>query len=891
MVKSAFLCGGSALAVAASLYGTQAMAATATAAANASATAAGVGTVGELVVVAQKREQKIETVPIAITAFSAKERDIIGIRTVQELSDFTPGLSYYAIADRAYIRGIGRNTVNLATAAGVAVYYNGIYYGANGSISLQHDSLFIGNIEVDRGPQNTLHGSNADGGVINYVSQRPTDTLSSEFRGGIGNYDYYWGEGVISGPINDNWKFRVGGYAAQQNGGYFHNFDGPPEGGSGPQGNGGKWWYEEGQLEGRIGDHLDVWGMVSSGEFVTNFHTVATQGPLPETPFWTAGAGALVPNDFYGLCAINAATHPECGVIGTPGTVVPGSATTNGVLASAFPGNNPSTANPHNFIETSTQHNSENDNVALATTWTYHLPSLDIEYLGGYQRFFYHLFFGPGIDSGLQSFREFGPGGSQVTIFPAGTGTLFDEHDSNYSNEINFISTSPGPFQYLLGAYWFHEHFTQPIGASCMPNQPQLFAPVNGPANPDGCAFNQNGDITYNDYAGFAHFSYKFNDQWEFAGGIRYTADKRSGREFVRDIAFCSSVFSCASPLGTVGIDVTAGAHPTLVGPGALPPPVGAGPASINAAGYLTRALSASWSGLTGDATLNWTPDPTTLAYFRYARGYKAGGFAAGTFQGCAANPVSCPGGTPAFTNPETIDSFELGLKKTIGSMFQFNGDVFYYNWNNDQQPLTVNSGGVNVSSLFNIPTVREYGIEIEGVWRPIDPLTFNLSYAYLNTRVTSPLCVVNTNDPTASLPGDSTAGCPVGAPQPVQLRGSELPEAPLNKFSLNGQYVFTFDPGKLTLSASFIWKDRTFGSIFNNPLNVAPAYYTLNLRAVWDDAKNRYSIIGYVNNLTNTVGYDNVTETTLLQGFPLVRATGITAPLTVGAEVQFRFR
>src|SRR5580698_2827482 len=102
VVKSAILCGGSA---------------------SASTTATGMA--GELVVVAQKREERIETVPVAVTAFSAKQRDIIGIKTVQEISDFTPGLSYYAIADRAYIRGIGRNTTTLGTAAGVAIYYNG----------------------------------------------------------------------------------------------------------------------------------------------------------------------------------------------------------------------------------------------------------------------------------------------------------------------------------------------------------------------------------------------------------------------------------------------------------------------------------------------------------------------------------------------------------------------------------------------------------------------------------------------------------------------------------------------------------------------------------------------------------------------------------------------
>ena len=119
----------------------------------------------------------------------------------------------------------------------------------------------------------------------------------------------------------------------------------------------------------------------------------------------------------------------------------------------------------------------------------------------------------------------------------------------------------------------------------------------------------------------------------------------------------------------------------------------------------------------------------------------------------------------------------------------------------------------------------------------------------------------------------------------------TELPEAPPNKVSFNGQYVWTFDPGKLTFSASIIWKDKTFGDIFNNPLNQAPSYYTINLRAVWDDAQDRYSIIGYINNVTNTVGFDNVTQTTLSPGFPLVRATGITAPLTFGAEFQLRFR
>jgi hypothetical protein len=128
-------------------------------------------------------------------------------------------------------------------------------------------------------------------------------------------------------------------------------------------------------------------------------------------------------------------------------------------------------------------------------------------------------------------------------------------------------------------------------------------------------------------------------------------------------------------------------------------------------------------------------------------------------------------------------------------------------------------------------------------------------------------------------------------------LVGAQLPEAPPNKVALNGQYAFTFEPGKLTLSASYIWKDKTFDEIFNRPLNQAPAYYTLNLRATWDGADDRYTIIAFANNVTNTIGYDNVTQTRIQGGTAanhtpvLVQGAGITAPFTFGLEFQYRLR
>ena len=216
LFKSAFLCGGSALAVAASLSAAPAFAATPTSADDSAGSAA----VSEITVVATKREEKIETVPVAITAFSAKQRSLVGIQTVQDLTDYTPGLSFTSVSNRPYVRGVGRNTDNLSTASAVATYYNGVYYGANASTLLQKDDLFIGNIEVDRGPQNSIHGSNADGGTILFTSQKPTNTFYAEGRAGVANYGEEFGEAVVSGPITDNIKFRLGGNYTNMSGGY-----------------------------------------------------------------------------------------------------------------------------------------------------------------------------------------------------------------------------------------------------------------------------------------------------------------------------------------------------------------------------------------------------------------------------------------------------------------------------------------------------------------------------------------------------------------------------------------------------------------------------------------------------------------------------------------------
>jgi iron complex outermembrane receptor protein len=933
MKKHAYFCAGSALAVAVGLSAVQAHAQAAAPPANAAA--GGVTTLSDLVVVAEKREQRLETVPVAISAFSAEQRTLVGIQSVQDLTNFTPGFHFNANTDRPYMRGIGRNTDNLAVASAVAVYYNGVYDGANATILLQHSDLFIDTIEVDRGPQNTLHGANADGGSINYISKKPTKEFYAEGRAGVANNERYWGEAVVSGPVTDWLRFRLGANATVENGGYFKNLDGPSQGGSLPQQTAGNSQYLEGQFDANLGEHLDAWGMISSGTFSADYHQVATRGNIPDNFQLN---GTFTPSNFFGLCGLpGVATSPggAAGCSGTPAagqTVIPGSITGGPVFGNAFPGNNPSTSDPRTFIQEATSTNKQRADVALATNVTYHFPSVDLTYLGGYQKFNYVLNFTNYADSGITSYQT--NGAANAALSPASPGflcavnavvvgsvplsgctqplrifgspdtTYFQEKDAFYSHEIDLTSTGAGPFQWIAGLYYYHEHYDQPVSAGVLPAQTQLAHPfylnfTNGaltpaPANPMSAVSVSDTLLTYTSWAAFAHADYAFNEQWKAHAGIRYTDDHKYGMQFWRfeefDVTpgFQSSNFGANTPALDFSA-VAVGANATTTYPGA-------GLATLNpTTGNWQRNLDAKWNAWTGDLGLDWTPAANTLVYGKYSRGYKAGGFSTFTI---AANPQ---------TGLETVDAFEVGLKKTFAQQFQLNAAAFYYNYKNDQIPLSVqNAQGLIATQLFNLKSVHISGLELEGLWRPTDELTISAQYAHLSAKVNDPgACFEDTIDPTAVLPGANTAGCTPASisssgavvPATQNLKGQQLPESPPNKFSINAIYTWTFDPGRLALSGSYIWKDSTYGGLFNRPYDLAPAYNQINLRAIWTDAKDRYNVIVYMDNIANTKNYDGrsgtllVAPTSLGPSGQIVTNDSLTNPRVYGIEFRYRFQ
>ncbi len=847
--------------------------------------------IGELVVVAEKRAEKLETTPVAISAYTAAQRDLLGIASVQDLTDFTPGLSYSTFDNRPYLRGVGRQTDNLAVESGVAVYVDGVYNGANASTILQSDTLFVDSIEVLRGPQSTLYGRNADGGAINYVSKKPTREFKAEARTGVDSYGKWFGEAAASGPIADWLRYRVAGNYTQQDGGYYKNLTGAREGGSVAQGGNGKSHHIEVQFDGNLGDKLDFWVKAGTADYSTSYHTETQIGPLDTREF----SNALFPNQNFGLCALPGGSGGlGCAVNhanGTYDTIVPGSVV-------ALPGTlstNPSDVQIRNFQADQKSNANEGKDALVAASLTWHAPGFDVKYLFGYQTFAYRLTApwvnSQGVSSSVESYQLAGPGGSNLTIFPGKTNFTFDEFENFSSHELAFTSTNPGPLQWLAGLYYYHEYYNQPINVND-PSQPQVRAPMSlgallgghglvaAPLNPTGSSYNEYTALNEDSVAAYAQADWQMTPTLKFTGGVRYSNDFKVGYEAFRVILFNASAFGIG--VGTFGANTPA-FDATSCSAAVF---VGAGPCSINASGAATRSLEARWDSWTGTANLAWTPDSDTLAYAKYSRGYKTGGFNSGTM---AANPE---------TGPETVDAFEVGYKKTLGHTFQANASAFYYLYYNDQQPLGITNAtsGVTSTQIYNIPEVHAYGLELESLWSPVRDLTLSLNYSYLHSTISSTngQCLEDTADPTASAVGANTMGCPaaVGGIQLQNIVGASIAEAPKHKVSLNGLYKIRFDQGVLSLSGTFVWKAKEYSSPFNRSYNTAPSYDQVNLRATWTDSANRYSVIAYCNNLFDTLGYDSAGGVIVNTSPAMVdRLASLTAPRTLGVEFQYRFK
>jgi iron complex outermembrane receptor protein len=168
--------------------------------------------VDEIVVTAQRREQRLQDVGIAVTALNAKTIASLGLKDSTDLTRVVPSLKLNAYTPSAVvfnIRGVSQNDFGDEQEPPVAIYQDDSY--CSSFICSGFPMFDLARVEALRGPQGTLFGRNATGGAVQFISQKPTKDFEAYAKITYGSYNEAIEEGAISGPITDNVQMRLSG--------------------------------------------------------------------------------------------------------------------------------------------------------------------------------------------------------------------------------------------------------------------------------------------------------------------------------------------------------------------------------------------------------------------------------------------------------------------------------------------------------------------------------------------------------------------------------------------------------------------------------------------------------------------------------------------------------
>lgn len=180
------------------------------------------GSADEIIVTARRREESLQDVPIAVSAFSGESLEMRGALDLTEIGNITPNTTLETSRGSnstlsAFIRGIGQQDPVSGFEPGVGIYLDDVYLNRPQAAVL--DIYDVERIEVLRGPQGTLYGRNTIGGAVKYVTKSLPQDFSLQARATLGTYQQADGVVTVSAPIGD--IVRVGGSLARLSRGGF----------------------------------------------------------------------------------------------------------------------------------------------------------------------------------------------------------------------------------------------------------------------------------------------------------------------------------------------------------------------------------------------------------------------------------------------------------------------------------------------------------------------------------------------------------------------------------------------------------------------------------------------------------------------------------------------
>jgi outer membrane receptor protein involved in Fe transport len=776
----------------------------AAAAGDAAATTTDSGGLEEITVTAEKFKSTVLDTPISISALSGDQLNAAGLTSVEGIIREVPGLSTRSAGPgltEYEARGLASNG---GAAPTVGFYLDEIplsppALSQSGKVVIDPDLYDIERVEVLRGPQGTLYGSGSMGGTVKVITNKPklgtfegsVQGTLSDTQGGGGNYG---GKAMLNLPIGETLALRIVGSDTYRSG-----------------------WIDLVNLGSAFPVNL-------STRTFANLSGTPVQSDIKDANDQriTSERAALLfkPSEDLSITATAMSQHMAMGgydlLDSTPYSSSPGPV--YDAHYEAFP-----------FRE------GVHDDI--------HVYGLDIQANLGFAD----------LTSATSYFDRLGwqtQDASESIYWANGGGTPFvavpySEKDPSrqVSQEIRLTSHDDGALHWVAGA--FYSKLTSVWNE--ISNSPALL-PGGTPVTPqnlydDGSFFTSENPYKVAQTALFADGSWKFDEHWKLAAGLRwYKYNSRQDE--------VSWGYDAPEPNAAVAF----------------------------ANGTTTRAKD---KGFNPRVDLSYEPNKDLMLYATAAKGFRPGG--ANQILPPPTSPPYCALPGPLSFGPDSVWNYEVGEKaKLFGNWLTINSDVYYIKWSGVQQVFTLLCG---YQFYDNAGDGRSFGPELEVNAKLSDEWSLALSAAYTDSKINSPSqnYLVYLTSQAIVAGTTNTAYCSSSA-------GCTAPIMNVAKDTASLALVYSTEVAadyRLTARVS----DSYTGSATDVALNYGlqlPAYSISNARLTLAHAS--WSANLFVDNLTNKVALTSANNTSFQFNIPQVVRYGTNQPRTFGTQVNYKF-
>ncbi|MEM9533133.1 MAG: TonB-dependent receptor [Pseudomonadota bacterium] len=591
----------------------------------------------EVVVTAQKREQNLQDVGISITAFSGDQMKALGVTNTVEITEQIPGLQMTTFSPNLTvfnIRGVSQNNFTDNLEAPVAVYIDDAYVSTMNALNNQ---LFdMERVEVLRGPQGTLFGRNATGGVIHYVTKGADEVETNGYLSLLGaDFGRFAVEGAVGGSISETVRYRVA-FRSEESDGFIESApfpEGNPLPPSGTDLGGVDGWSFRGALQFDIGDR----GQLELMYRRTDDNDVPTGG-YSFLPYGDASQ-AYIPPEFEAFVT---------DVIGLPAALTPDIffcpsqldcfAPVDEAGRTIFTGDHPTPflhfSDYSGFMDRETN--------AFTARFDYELTNgMEFTSITNY--------------SDLDKFYTEDGDGIPVPIIEFTTVADFSQITQEFR-----LAGSSETMRWQVGAYFLDTETEGDVITRGAPVAGVAAELGFDPSTLTDPAVVQDYTLDSRNWSLFGQGEWDFGEKWTFIGGLRWSQDDKDFRfvtqfESPADGIVVPSLFDLNAAAAAAGLDVD----------------------EVDYGDFAARAQ------------LNYQANDDTLIFTAFNRGIKGGNFA----------PSANVGLDRIRHDEEVLHSFEVGIKADLNDgLARLNATAFYYDYD-DYQAFTFSDGTPSVSN------------------------------------------------------------------------------------------------------------------------------------------------------------------------------------------------